>query len=196
MLEIITSVSSFWYIYRTSRCVHCPCVFNYLLCGDGAPSCVRRSVFLANWERVLCCSSALEVSVSTHTHCSRTNENTPRHLPKRDTPSPSPCPSTLVPPLSFITLFLSFLFLPSCSHLSLSLPSPLPPSPHVFYSHFSSFDPPPSPHFYHSCFLPSSLCHLPLSILSESVGGMCVLWCVCVCVCVCVGGGGGLGGGG
>lgn len=40
--------------------------------------------------------------VLAQTHCSRTNENTPRHLPSRDIPSPSPCSLTLV---------FSFLFL-------------------------------------------------------------------------------------
>lgn len=37
-------------------------------------------------------------------HCNRTNENTPHHLPRRDTPSPSPCPSTLASP-AFLFLF-------------------------------------------------------------------------------------------
>lgn len=164
-----------------------------LLCRDGAvpfrsPSCVHRSVLLANWERVLCCGSAPEVSVSTHTHCSRTNENTPHHLPKRDTPSPSPCPSTLVP-LSLFTLFVSFLFLHAPT--SLSWPSHAHPSPFPTFSilpiltvliHLCLFVPPP--HFYHSVssLLLYATCRSPPR-LSQ--------WEVCVCVCLFVLGWGG-----
>lgn len=144
-----------------------------------------RSVLLANWERVLCCSSALEVSVSTHTHCSRTNENTPRHLPKRDTPSPSPCPSTLVPASPF-TLFISFLFLPSCPLHFFHPPTPLPPPFPIFsisFSHililFSLFLSAPPLHLCHSCFFCTPSCQLPLSIPSKSVE---------VCLCCGVGG--------
>lgn len=58
-------------------------------------------------------------------HCNRTNENTPHHLPRRDTPSPSPCPSTLVSP--------AFLFL-----FPLQPPCICPPAPdcHISYSIF------------------------------------------------------------
>lgn len=105
-----------------------------------SPSCVCRTVLLANWERVLCYSSAPEVSVSTHTHCSRTNENTLRHLPRRDTPSPSPCPSTLLPLFSSSSHFYS-LMLPLLSFVT--LPHPLL-CPHSRFSLpiYKSFDPP------------------------------------------------------
>lgn len=58
-------------------------------------------------------------------HCNRTNENTPHHLPSRDTPSPSPCPSTLLSP-DFLFLFPVQLL---CFH---------PPASehHIFYSVF------------------------------------------------------------
>lgn len=47
-------------------------------------------------------------------HCNRTNENTPHHLPSKDTPSPSPCPSTL--------LSLAFCFYSRCSFCVYALP--------------------------------------------------------------------------
>lgn len=131
-------------------------------------------------ESVFCAGALPWRLVLAHTHCSRTNENTPRHLPKRDTPSPSPCPSTLVPLLSFYSFSLifisSFIVPPLSPH---PLPLPLSP-PFQFYlsiwTVFSLCVPPL--HFYHSCFLPAPFCHLPLSILSKSVGGLCVcLWC-------------------
>lgn len=82
-------------------------------------------------ESVFCAAALPWRLVLAHTHCSRTNENTPRHLPKRDTPSPSPCPSTLVPLLSFYSfslIFISSFMLPPLSPHTLPLP--------LFYSTF------------------------------------------------------------
>lgn len=78
-------------------------------------------------ESVFCAAALPWRLVLAHTHCSRTNENTPRHLPKRDTPSPSPCPSTLVPSLFllFSSHFYSFLHAPT----SLSFHPPITLSP-------------------------------------------------------------------
>lgn len=116
-------------------------------------------------ESVFCAAALPWRLVLAHTHCSRTNENTPRHLPKRDTLSPSPCPSTLVP-LSLFTLFLSFLFLPSCSHLSLFTLTP------------------PSPHFLLRLTILTVLIHLSLSLyhffISTTLGSSLLLPATCL----------------
>lgn len=88
-------------------------------------------------ESVFCAAALPWRLVLAHTHCSRTNENTPRHLPKRDTPSPSPCPSTLVPLLSFYSfplIFIPFFMLPPLSLFT--LPHLSPSFPHISYSTF------------------------------------------------------------
>lgn len=89
-------------------------------------------------ESVFCAAALPWRLVLAHTHCSRTNENTPRHLPKRDTPLPSPCPPTFVPSLFllFSSNFYSFLHAPTLSPFSpshSSLLSPLFPLHFLFY---------------------------------------------------------------
>ncbi len=170
-----------WYFFMSWYCGHVLrfCVFNCLFIGHTAVPFPLPAVCagLCYWliESVFCAAALPWRLVLAHTHCSRTNENTPRHLPKRDTPSPSPCPSTLVA-LSLFTLFVSFLFLPSCPHRSLFC-SPTPPpclSPILcffflsltFLIHFSLSFCVQRLHFYHSCFLPFSLL-LPASLHPE-----------------------------
>lgn len=174
----MTSSLLCWWCNR----VHCPCMFNYLFCSDRAVPFPLPAVCagLCYWliESVFCAAALPWRLVLAHTHCSRTNENTPRHLPKRDTPSPSPCPSTLVPFTLFTLFFVLFLFLPSCTHLAL-FTLPYLPTFSVLPSHFNSFDPPFSlcttPLF--TRLFPPLFCHLHLFILIKSV-------CVCVFVFV------------
>lgn len=111
--------------------------------------------------------------VLAHTHRNRTNENTPRHLPKRDTPLPSPCPSTLVPSLLLFlsSHFYSFTLPPTHFSLQPSLCVPC-----IFYMTLLHFDPPLCL-FCASCFLFLILCFLSFSALSDSVRGVFVLWC-------------------
>lgn len=99
------------------------------------------------------CSAALPWRLAlAHTHCKRTNENTPHHLPRRDTPSLSPCPSTLVS-LSFYSFHL--IFIPSCCTLFLcSIPQPPLPFPTFYFlpSHFLLF------YFVLHCLFYTSVC--------------------------------------
>lgn len=93
-------------------------------------------------------------------HCNRTNENTPHHLPRRDTPSPSPCPSTLVSP--------AFLFL-----FPLQPPCICPPAPdcHISYSIFLfTCSLPPLLPLYFALFYPTCPLH------HHSVEGVFLRW--------------------
>lgn len=148
-------------------------MFNYLLCRDRAVPLPAVCAGLCYWliESVFCAAALPWRLVLAHTHCSRTNENTPRHLPKRDTPSPSPCPSNLAPPLFllFWSHFYSF-------HHAPTSPPPFPTFS-ILPSHFNSFDPPLSlcltSSFPPLLFPPSSFL-LPASLHPVSVGGACV----------------------
>lgn len=100
---------------------------------------MHRSVLLANWERVLFCSSALEVSVSTHTHTVRGQMRIHLTICPGET-----LPRSLLVPLPLSLSFYSFhlIFIPSCCTLFLcTLPQPPLPFPTFSFlpSHFLLF---------------------------------------------------------
>lgn len=102
------------------------CMFNCLFCWDSAVL-LPLSVLVANWERVQCCSSALEVSVGTYTHTVAGQMRIQRTICPRET---LPRPLLVPLPLSFFSFslfFVKFLFLSSCSHIL---------HPHCFFLYF------------------------------------------------------------